>query len=194
MAAFTKQAIKASFLKLLGMYPLRDISVKMIVEDCGINRKSFYYHYQDIPALLEEILTEQADALLASYQSVHSLEECLTAVIEKLIANKKRVQHIYRSVNRDVFETGLMKLCDYVTRSYMTQLAAAYPICADDQELLTGFYRDECFGLIMGWMMRGMQEDVLPSLHRLCALRRGMAEEILRRVCEERGVAFPEGK
>ena len=72
MAAFTKQAIKASFLKLLGMYPLRDISVKMIVEDCGINRKSFYYHYQDIPALLEEILTEQADALLASYQSVHS--------------------------------------------------------------------------------------------------------------------------
>ena len=131
MAAFTKQAIKASFLKLLGMYPLRDISVKMIVEDCGINRKSFYYHYQDIPALLEEILTEQADALLASYQSVHSLEECLTAVIEKLIANKKRVQHIYRSVNRDVFETGLMKLCDYVTRSYMTQLAAAYPICAD---------------------------------------------------------------
>ena len=79
MAAFTKQAIKASFLKLLGMYPLRDISVKMIVEDCGINRKSFYYHYQDIPARLEEILTEQADALLASYQSVHSLEECLTA-------------------------------------------------------------------------------------------------------------------
>ena len=74
MAAFTKQAIKASFLKLLGMYPLRDISVKMIVEDCGINRKSFYYHYQDIPALLEEILTEQADALLEPYHSVLSQE------------------------------------------------------------------------------------------------------------------------
>ena len=81
MSGFTKQAIQASFLKLLGMYPLRDISVKLIDDDCGINRKSFYYHYQDIPALLEEILTEQADALLASYQSVHSLEECLNAVI-----------------------------------------------------------------------------------------------------------------
>ena len=48
MSGFTKQAIQASFLKLLDTYPLRDITVRMITEDCGINRKSFYYHYQDI--------------------------------------------------------------------------------------------------------------------------------------------------
>ena len=48
MSGFTKQAIRASFLKLLDTYPLRDITVRMITEDCGINRKSFYYHYQDI--------------------------------------------------------------------------------------------------------------------------------------------------
>ena len=70
MSGFTKQAIQASFLKLLDTYPLRDITVRMITEDCGINRKSFYYHYQDIPALLEQILADQAAALVASYQSV----------------------------------------------------------------------------------------------------------------------------
>ena len=48
MSGFTKQAIQASFLKLLDTYPLRDITVRMITEDCGINRKSFYYHDQDI--------------------------------------------------------------------------------------------------------------------------------------------------
>ena len=46
MSGFTKQAIQASFLKLPDTYPLRDITVRMITEDCGINRKSFYY--QDI--------------------------------------------------------------------------------------------------------------------------------------------------
>ena len=61
MASFTKQAIRESFLRLLDEYPLRDITVKMIVETCGINRKSFYYHYQDIPALLEEIVMEGMD-------------------------------------------------------------------------------------------------------------------------------------
>ena len=73
MSGFTKQAIQASFLKLLDTYPLRDITVRMITEDCGINRKSFYYHDQDIPALLEQILADQAAALVASYQSVRSL-------------------------------------------------------------------------------------------------------------------------
>lgn len=184
MAAFTKQAIKASFLKLLGMYPLRDISVKMIVEDCGINRKSFYYHYQDIPALLEEILTEQADALLASYQSVHSLEECLTAVIEKLIANKKRVQHIYRSVNRDVFETALMQVCGYLSRLYIDEITQSHPISDANRELIIGFYRGESFGLIMDWMMRGMPDDVLMYFHQICVFRHGMSEEMLTRMVQ----------
>ena len=43
MATFTKQAIKSTFLKLLREKPLNQISVKTIVENCGINRKSFYY-------------------------------------------------------------------------------------------------------------------------------------------------------
>ena len=49
MPNFTKQAIKDSFLRLLNQQPLSKISVRSIVEDCGINRNSFYYHYQDIP-------------------------------------------------------------------------------------------------------------------------------------------------
>ena len=194
MSKFTKQAIMDGFIELSKQMPIDKITIKKVTDYIGITRNTFYYHYQDIPALLEEIVMEGMDEAMAEYRSYHSLEECLDSILHQLLEKKKPMWNIYRSVNRDVFETGLMKLCDYVTRSYMTQLAAAYPICADDQELLTGFYRDECFGLIMGWMMRGMQEDVLPSLHRLCALRRGMAEEILRRVCEERGVAFPEGK
>lgn len=43
MAQFTKQAIINSFLKLLEETPLDKITVKDIVEDCGINRNTFYY-------------------------------------------------------------------------------------------------------------------------------------------------------
>ena len=51
MSAYTKQAIKASFLKLLNERPLSQVTVKSIVEDCGINRNTFYYHFADIPSL-----------------------------------------------------------------------------------------------------------------------------------------------
>jgi len=58
MPNFTKMAIKSTFIKLLNEKPLSQITVKDIVEECGVNRNSFYYHFQDIPALVEEIVTE----------------------------------------------------------------------------------------------------------------------------------------
>ena len=52
MTQFTKAAIKASFIKLLNKKSLAKITVKEIVEDCKINRNSFYYHFSDILSLL----------------------------------------------------------------------------------------------------------------------------------------------
>ena len=64
MSNLTKQAIKNSFLKLLDERPLTRISVRDIAQDCGINRNSFYYHYHDIPEVMEEIFRDRTDALI----------------------------------------------------------------------------------------------------------------------------------
>ena len=45
MPNFTQKAIKESFIKLLNEKPLHQITVKDIVEDCGVNRNTFYYHF-----------------------------------------------------------------------------------------------------------------------------------------------------
>ena len=52
MPPFAKREIKNSFIKLLTELPISQITVKDIVEDCGVNRNSFYYHFQDIYDLL----------------------------------------------------------------------------------------------------------------------------------------------
>ena len=113
---------------------------------------------------------------------MRSLEECLSAVLEKLIANKRRVQNIYCSVNRDVFESALMQVCGYLTGLYVDSAAQGFAISAQDRELVAGFYRGECFGLIMDWVMRGMPDNVLAYFHQLCILRQGMTEHLLRRI------------
>ena len=41
MANFTREAIKATFIRLLEERQFSDITVKNIVEECGINRNSF---------------------------------------------------------------------------------------------------------------------------------------------------------
>ena len=54
MPSFTKKAIMESFLRLMEKKPLDKITVRNLVDECGINRNTFYYYFQDIYAVLEE--------------------------------------------------------------------------------------------------------------------------------------------
>ena len=49
MASRTRNAIMDSCVQLLQERPISKISVKDVVEECGINRNTFYYHFQDLP-------------------------------------------------------------------------------------------------------------------------------------------------
>ena len=77
MASFTRKAIMDSCLRLLEERPVDKITVKDIVEDCGINRNTFYYHFSDLPSLVEAIIREDAEQAILSRMQVGSLLECL---------------------------------------------------------------------------------------------------------------------
>lgn len=49
----TRAAIINAFWQLLDEKPYNKITVKNIVERCQVNRNTFYYHFHDIPELLE---------------------------------------------------------------------------------------------------------------------------------------------
>ena len=124
MPNFTRKAIKDTFIDLLNDRPLSDITVKDIVETCGINRNSFYYHFRDLPALIEEIVEEEAESIIAKYTSISSISQCLDAIIEFSSHRKRAIMHIYRSVNRDVFEHHLMNVSEYFVRQYVHSIFA----------------------------------------------------------------------
>lgn len=185
MSNFTKKAIKATFLQLLDEKPLSQITVKQIVEACGINRNSFYYHYQDLPALIEEIITEEADRIIADHPTVDSIRTALTAAVDFASRNRRGLLHIYNSVNRDIFEHYLWKVCDHVVRAYSSSATAGLPMRDTDREILGRFYRCACFGLVIDWMNSRMTDDVTAMIDRFCDLHRGLPEEMARRSAEE---------
>ena len=140
MPGFTKNAIKKEFLRLLDEKPLSQITVKNIVEACGINRNSFYYHYQDIPALIEEIVREQADIFIADYPDIGSMEEAINAVVDFCSRNRRAILHIYKSVNRDIFEDYLWKICDYVLSAYAKTAFKGHRVSESDRRLILDYY------------------------------------------------------
>ena len=181
MANFTKQAIKASFLKLLNEKPLNKISVRDIVEDCGINRNSFYYHFRDIPTLLTEIVEEQTEQVIRQYPSVASLDECFHAAFQIARENRRAVMHIYNSVSRDLFEQSTMKLCESVVTSYIDTAFPGHPVGEADRKAMICFLKCQLFGMCIDWIGSGMKDEAFDTLQRIIDLCRGFPELLLAR-------------
>ena len=56
MAVMTQKALGDALIKLLSKKPLSRITVNDIVEECGLARQTFYYHFEDIPDMLKWML------------------------------------------------------------------------------------------------------------------------------------------
>lgn len=184
MPDFTKKAIRNSFVKLLNDKPLKQITVKDIVDDCGVNRNTFYYHFQDIPQLIETIIKEDADRIIMNYTSVTSIENCLEAIISFALENKKAVLHMYQSINRDIYEQYQWRVCDHVVVTYMGEFLDGRNVSESDKKLLISYIKCLCFGIVIGWLNTGMQDDIQADIHRLCELKQGDLEQMIDR-CEK---------
>jgi AcrR family transcriptional regulator len=55
--------------------PLDKITVIDIVTDCGVNRQTFYYHFQDIYDLIEWLFLDEASVALAGQKTYETWEQ-----------------------------------------------------------------------------------------------------------------------
>ena len=178
MSNLTEKAIKSSAMKLLNEKPMNQITVKDIVEDCGINRNSFYYHYRDLPSLIESMIFEQAEELIAQYPSINSLEECLDAAVSFAMNNRRAAMHIYNSVSRDIYEQYLWRVCEHVVTVYLDSVIPPEALSEFDREVIIGFYKCECFGQILDWQRGGMKSDIKKQFLRMLEIKKDTIGEI----------------
>lgn len=176
-----RAAIMESFLKLLDERPLNRISVKDIVEDCGINRNTFYYHFEDMPSLVEAMALNEVNKIMDRYAEVSSIEECFEAAMRLCVDHRKAVYHLYNSANRDILEKSLMAICEYVVGRFIDYAAAGMDIRPEDRQIIVRSYCCECFGQVINWLNRGMPDDAERQFLRLCELRRGSTAIMLER-------------
>lgn len=182
MADFTKQAIKQTFLELLREKSLSEITVREVTETCGINRNTFYYHFRDIPAVVEEIMTEQTNELIVKHPTLSSVEDCLYAVLDLVRDNREVILHIYNSLSRPVFEKYLFESCYLLVENYWNNTAferTKEEIA--DRRIILDCSACLCFGLTMRWLSNGMDDrqarEDAPKLCRMMMRREMLREE-----------------
>lgn len=184
MANFTRKAIMESLIKLLNEKTLDKITVKDIVEDCGINRNTFYYHFQDIHELVIELLNRETENVLLKNIMENSWEDSFITAAKFALENKKAIYHIYNSVSREDLERYLNTIAKDVMSRFITKNADSLEIDEIDKDLIVNFYKSALVGMVMDWISSGMKGDPEQLIHRLGYLHEGSIIYSLKRAAK----------
>lgn len=176
MSNFTSIAIGNSLKKLLEEKPLKKITIQDIVDDCGINRNTFYYHFQDIPTLMESLLKEDFDNLVLQNPDMNTIEDCLDISFKFIKDNKKAALHIYRSINRDIFEKYNWNICEYAATSFFNKRFYDADISDEDKGYMITYIKSLFFAITIRWLEEDLNDDFAPFIHRMCQLKEGTLE------------------
>lgn len=168
----TKTAIIEAFEQILEETPISKITVKTIVERCGINRNTFYYYFEGIPNLVEYQLTVMADQLIDSVNQQNPKEE-LERIVNYFIQKKRSVLHIYRYYPREQFISTLDKIALYVVEKSIKQVTEGFPISEEDQSFLIRYYKCSLVGWLLDWLESGMSYDMNAAVDKLCDFMEG---------------------
>lgn len=170
MAQFTKKAITDTFLELLNEKRLDRITVKDIVEKCGVSRKTFYYYFDDIYDLLEKCLEDLKQTSVSKINDISSFEAELQRLAEFVMNNKKAVYHIYNSVSRDKLEDYLYESALPVISGTMNEKLKKSSYSKEDIEIVSMVCANAFTSCVLRWVKEGMTADFNYILKRIAVL------------------------
>ncbi len=174
MAKFTKQAIYASFMKFLGEKPLGQITVKDIVDDCGINRKTFYYYYQDIYALAEESFRDRINDLKNDMPPESSTWfDILKSISNYMYENRKVTLHVFKSLGYEKMSNLFYDVCLEYLPPLIKKNADGLVISDSDMTLITHYASVALSGLLVRWIADGMKEVPVAMIDRFALIMDG---------------------
>ena len=170
MSGFTKEIIIRTLFELLNEKPLAKITVKDIVERCGVNRNTFYYHFKDISDVVEYALLREVDCVFESQVKVDSVLECLEVLVNLMGEKKKAMLHIYCSIQRETFTRALDKMCEYIVSQYAGHNFEREVLEKEDMKILMHFFKCVMSGVVLNWMDHRMSYDLIEYAGRLQSL------------------------
>ena len=176
MPSFTKKAIIESFLHLASKKPLEKITVRDVVDDCGINRNTFYYHFQDIFAVLEEICLSGTAKMKPALPLGEMLSDLFLVLIGYAGRYPRAMAHIAASIGQSGAERYFAKGFDGTVFTVLERETGS----ADATELRTAtvFLRHAFIGLFVDWINATGKIDGEKLAARIARMAQGVCDAI----------------
>ncbi|MBW4084069.1 TetR-like C-terminal domain-containing protein [Paenibacillus sp. S150] len=185
----TKKALARSLKALMEHVPLNKISVKHLVDDCGLNRQTFYYHFQDIYELLGWVYQTEALESIAQYRSYNTWTDGFYRIFCYIGANRAFCCNTLDSLGRTHLDAYLYDVTNDLIMGVIQELAGEMEVSDGDKRFIANFYTLAFTGLVIQWMRDGMKEEPKAVIGKLGVLIEGNFARALRQYVRRDG--FP---
>lgn len=173
MSQTTKRAIAAALMQLMAKKPLQKITIADITETCGINRMTFYYHFQDIYDLIDWICQEESARAIQGRDTYQTWQEGFVALCHTVVDNRIFVEGVYRSVQREQIENYLYRAVHQLLLPVIEEQSRGTGISERDKLYIADFYKYAFVGVMLDWVKQGFQDTPETVVGRVSRLVHG---------------------
>ena len=159
MSDITKRAMSAALKNLLKEKKLNKITVQDIADECGINRQTFYYHFQDIYDLVEWTCIEDTEKVLKENRTYDTWQEGFLSVFDLAKKDKTFIDNIYRSVSLEMLEQYLYRLVYPLLKNVVDEKANGQNVREENKKYIADFYKYAFVGVLLEWIRNDMAES-----------------------------------
>lgn len=147
----TKKALCASLKKLMKHKTFSKITVSELIRDCNVNRKTFYYHFEDIYSLLKWLLEQEAIEVVKQFDLLVDYRDAILFIIDYVEENSYFLSCIYDSVGREELKNFFYQdFCDIVEKLIRnTEIQMETTISDDFRAFLCDFYTEGLAGMLI---------------------------------------------
>jgi len=181
MASGTKEALGNALRQVMTVKPIDKVTVKDIVEICGVNRQTFYYHFDDVYDLLEWNFEQDANRVLPRVVVYEHWREDVLVFFEYLYENRVIALNVYNSNSRLYMLRYYKDALQSCIRSFAEIVSTDMTVDKADFDFVVEFYAQGIVGLIAQWLDRGMALPKEITKDRFIAVLDNSVENMLAR-------------
>ena len=157
----TKRMLADALKKAMKKKPFAKITVSEIITDCGVNRKTFYYHFGDIYELLKWMFEEEAIDVIKNSDLSVDYEEAIRFVMDYVEENDYIISCAYHSIGREEMKRFFYADFIGVTSSAIDteEVRLGLSLDADLKLFVAKFYTEALAGMLIDWAQEKDKRD-----------------------------------
>lgn len=153
----TKELLAASLKKKMARKSLSKITVTELVKDCGLNRRTFYYHFKDIYDLAAWMLKTDTADFVELCSSTKTWEEGVRAVLYYIKDNKDICLYSMDELGRDILQQFFYRAVYEHVHKLLDEVRAGRYVDEKLMDFMVGYYTLSFAANVIGWISAGMK-------------------------------------